>query len=474
MPQQSRSYKILVYSLVFFSGFANLATEIIGPRLIASLFGSTTIIWAIIISVTLIGISVGYFIGGRVKQVRVVRLLPWFLFANAGWLLVLSWLIWKIPAEFASVGYLAIGITSVIAFFPPAVLFSITSPLAISLLALDRPKEELSIEVGNIYALGTLGSVLGALSAAFVLIPYVGLSASLKIFAILATLFGLVFLPSKRRLIGIPLLIVFLILPQPVYLWGQDLGLTLLAQREGYYQTIRVFTDNINFVQMNLGPTFHTQMRLIDKEPVFGYAAQMIRLAGDVKGKQILIVGGAGHTQARALEKRGASVTEVEIDPFVIQLSDQFFGKIHGPVVVSDGRTYLNRDLGKRFDFIFVDAFDSLASVPPQLITHEFFQAADQAMKPDGRLIYNFIGVQEGPRSNSYQAISATIASIFADTRAYSFDQEELSNIILLASQTEMEDVDFPKAPASGRILTDDLNPAEIYFEQARAGYYFH
>ncbi len=463
----------LIYSLVFFSGFANLATEIIGPRLVASLFGSTTIIWAIIISVTLIGISIGYLLGGRVKQSQVLKVFPVILSLNAAWLLLISWFIWKIPGSFASIGYPAIALTSFIAFFPSAVLFSMTSPLAISLLALDRPKDDISKEVGNIYALGTLGSVLGALMAAFVLIPFVGLSTSLKIFALLALLYALLLISSRARVGVLVLIAAFLVFPQPEYRWGEDMGLTLLAQAEGYYQTIRVFTDNNTFIQMNLGPTFHTRMRLEDQEPVFGYAAQMVDLAGDVNGKKILIIGGAGHTQARALEKRGATVIEVEIDPFVVSLSDQYFGEIEGPVIVTDGRTYLNQLEDGIFDYIFVDAFDSLASVPPQLITLEFFQSVSQALTPDGRLIFNFIGVPQGAKSNSFHAVSATLSKVFKDTRASILEGEMLMNIMFVASQTSLADIGFPRAPADGSILTDDLNPAEIYFEQARAGYYF-
>ncbi|MFW5691445.1 MAG: hypothetical protein ACOCXZ_02980, partial [Chloroflexota bacterium] len=61
---------LAIYALVFFGGFANLAAEIIGPRMFASLFGNTNIVWAVMISVTLVGLSVGYTIGGRVQQAR--------------------------------------------------------------------------------------------------------------------------------------------------------------------------------------------------------------------------------------------------------------------------------------------------------------------------------------------------------------------------------------------------------------------
>jgi hypothetical protein len=47
---------------------------------------------------------------------------------------------------------------------------------------------------------------------------------------------------------------------------------------------------------------------------------------------------------------------------------------------------------------------------------------------------------------------------------------ERIQNIIFLASGNEITDMSFQKAPVDGRVLTDDLNPIEVYLEQARAG----
>ena len=225
-------------------------------------------------------------------------------------------------------------------------------------------------------------------------------------------------------------------------------------------------------MRMDLGPTLQTKMSLGEKEPLYPYAQEMVVLAGDVQGKSILIIGGAGHTQARALEKRGALVTEIEIDPFVIKMSDQYFGKIAGPVLEVDGRAYLEGLRDVKFDLILVDAFDGLGTIPTQLTTQEFFQAAKRALTPDGRLIYNFIGIAEGPGSNSFRALCATLASVFADTRASEVAGEELMNLILIASQAEMADIVYPPAPKDGFVLTDDLNPVEIFFVQALGDYY--
>ena len=87
ITQTRKIRPLIIYTFVFFSGLANLATEIIGPRLIASLFGNTTVIWATIISVTLLGISLGYYLAGRVAYQRAFHVLSAVLLLNAFWLL---------------------------------------------------------------------------------------------------------------------------------------------------------------------------------------------------------------------------------------------------------------------------------------------------------------------------------------------------------------------------------------------------
>lgn len=190
---------LMIYAFVFFSGFANLATEIIGPRLFAPLFGSTTLIWAAIISVTLLGISLGYFVGGRVPREKIPRLLPMILILNALWLLGISWLVWRVPGRLLNLGYISILIVASFAFIVPSLLFSMASPLSITMLSVDRSPEWISRIVGNILAIGTLGSILGALLAAFSLIPWVGLSTSLKIFAVCSVFFAAYFSSKKLR-----------------------------------------------------------------------------------------------------------------------------------------------------------------------------------------------------------------------------------------------------------------------------------
>lgn len=462
--------QVYYYGLVFFCGFANLATEIIGPRMVASMFGNTTEIWAIIISITLIGISVGYFIGGRVPVARIPQVLPLVLIGNAVWLVLVGWVIWLVPAGAVDVGYVTVFVTAFAAFFLPAVLFSTVSPMVVGMLTATQRN------VGNIYSFGTVGSVAGALLAAFILIPFVGLTASLRLFALILVALAVIFLILRRTSIkfsGAPTLLVLALvvgLPQPSYQWESNL--TLLEQTEGYYQTIRVYTDNQKMVMLHLGPSFQAEMDLQTKEPLFGYARTMVEISGDVSGKHLLIIGGAGHTMARMLERQGAEVVEVEIDPRVVEVSDRHFGPIQGQVVVTDGRAYIESS-EDTFDIIYIDAFDGSVSVPPQLVTREFFEVARRRLNLGGRLMFNFIGHPQGPRSASVEAFAATLKAVFPYVEVSDAEEERLVNLVFVASMEPVDDIPYADAPWDGQVLTDDLNPIDVLLRQAREGIYY-
>jgi len=458
----------IIFLFVFFSGFASLATEIIGPRLFSSLFGYTTQIWAAIISVTLLGISVGYYLGSRIPRERIPHYIPNVLLLNALWLLGISWIIWIIPNAWLEFGFLSVLLLAILSFFVPSVLFSMASPTSITLLSENRSPEWITRLVGSILAIGTLGSVLGALLAAYYLIPWIGLTTSLRIFAAGSVLFAIYFLSRKFRLASSPLIIFCLIIPQPSYHWASDL--TLLEQREGYYQTIRVFSDGISSVQMNLGPTYQAVLELETGEPAFPIYKQIIEKMGDVSGKKILIIGGAGHTIARSLEKRSAQIVEVEIDPFIVEMSDQYFGPIQGEVIIADGRAYVDQVYKNQFDIVMLDAFNDAYYVPPQLTTVEFYQSVDRILKPGGRLFINLIGIPSGPLSDSFTSLSTTISQVFLDVRASQTQGDSIRNIMIIASNQEMVKINFNKAPDNGVILTDDLNPIEIFLQQAITG----
>src|SRR6266508_2151886 len=139
-------------AVVFLAGAATLSTEIAASRLLAPFFGSSTIVWANVIGLTLVYLSVGYWFGGRLADRR-----------PSG----------AVLGRIVLVAALALAVVP----FVSRPFLGTVSPFAIR-LALPTV-ERAGTVAGRLYALSTIGSIVGTFASALVAIPIVGTQRTL-------------------------------------------------------------------------------------------------------------------------------------------------------------------------------------------------------------------------------------------------------------------------------------------------------
>src|SRR5512141_2178542 len=126
---------------VFISGMTTLAAELAASRLIGNVFGTSNLVWASIIGLILIYLTVGYFLGGKWADANptpaaMYRVLAWGAF-TLGLVPYIAGPVLRSAAtafEVLQIGILGISFVVVLVLFcVPVTLLGTVSPFAIRL-----------------------------------------------------------------------------------------------------------------------------------------------------------------------------------------------------------------------------------------------------------------------------------------------------------------------------------------------------
>jgi len=158
-----RSQHRYIYFTVFVSGMTTLAAELSASRLIGNVFGTSNLVWAAIISLILIYLTAGYFIGGRWADRSpyprtMYSVLAWGAFTLGIVPYVAQPVLLAAATAFdgLQVGVLFGSFVAVLILFSvPVTLLGMVSPFAIRLCMNDTTRAG-NIS-GDIYAVSTLG-----------------------------------------------------------------------------------------------------------------------------------------------------------------------------------------------------------------------------------------------------------------------------------------------------------------------------
>lgn len=482
--------RALTYGTVFFTGAAVLVVEIIGTRFLAPFYGANLYSWSALISVTLLALAVGYWIGGRLADSRgSPALLDGVIALAAGFVAAVPPLAHALADPLAAAGpRLGVLASALVSFGPSLTLLGMITPIAVRLAAPDFA--HVGRSVGSIYAFSTAGSIAGALVAGFLLLPAVRVSRICY-----AVAFALAALAAARALARtrLPALSVLplvalaaggaLIAAAPAAAPEVAGNFRVTAVYPSFYGTVKVLEDSavrylvIDGMCQN-AQTIAERTSVLPYVSVFGVLPYL-----HPDGRDLLLIGLGAGDMVRILAEFGIRTTAVEIDPVVAQAAFRHFGLRPEEVelVFDDGRAYLRR-APARFDFVIVDAFAG-GSPASHLFSREAFAEMRAALRESGVLGVNIIA-----RSTTDPVVAdlaETIGSVFPYRLAVSTAPQpsELGNVIFFASDRPIRlPSNLAPPPADvrlkrflerlprmqleigerrGRVLTDDFNPLE-------------
>jgi hypothetical protein len=185
---------LLVLTDVITLGFVTLGFEMVASRILTPLFGSDIYTWATIISIAVGGLMLGYFFGGvvadRYASFLVAAIIKLATAAYLGFVYLIADA--HLEAFIANItdDTTALFVSGAIVCFPPLFVLGMYSPLSVRLL-LGDPQDAGKVS-GGLFAVSSLGNIVGTIVTTFILIPTVGTRAITGGFAVFLLVSGLV------------------------------------------------------------------------------------------------------------------------------------------------------------------------------------------------------------------------------------------------------------------------------------------
>lgn len=478
----TRGHAGVYLAFIFLTGAVTLALELLASRVMTPYFGVSLYIWTGILSITLVALSLGYYLGGRLTGTgaseRVGRLEFHFLLMPALSSLAISVSCLAYPITFSALAGFSLVVGSLVAcmvlLFAPLVAVSAMNPLLIAIQRFSGSSTEQMGDSGSglVFFTSTVGSVIGVFVTAFVFIPnftnfnsIVFLAIVLAAISLLGTLRPGAIQPGQRRSLRVAgsaaLAVGVAILSfSSTYLkkeesiaFGGNLW-TIEREYTSLFGNTKIIAirppgqdRNVVRVMTNDGLTMNTVDAWGRSLSPFTYALEYMAVGLRPDAAKVLVLGlGAGVVPMR-MAARGAEVDVVEINPDYLDAAVDYFDfdPTKARVIETDARTFV-RDCREEYDVVVLDLFQG-DGVPDYLLTREFFADVAGCMGPSGVAVFNTLAAV-GHLDVYYDVVKtvrAELPALLMFHEEVRTDRVEL-NVYLAAARTELVwDFELPR-----------------------------
>ncbi len=403
---------------LFITSACGLIVEIVAGRMLAPYVGMSLYTWTAIIAVVLAGLSIGHWVGGVLAAPHVnakigSRRVAWALGFGAISTLASLVLIKTVSGHLvqSSMGLVPIIVMLATAlFFLPSFFVGIVSPI-LTKITIDESNHHGGRIIGRMYALGTLGSIAGTLSAGYFFISWIGSSGTIIMVAAIYAIMSLLFaIADQFRFLMVAVVGSGGVLLATV---GDGIGaFHSPCDIESDYFCIRINSHESADIGTSRIMTLDHLVNSINVKndpglllsPSVHFVDEYTKARFGNKSPDAFFIGGGGFTLPRAWanDYKNTKIIVAEIDPAVTMAAKNllwFNASAPGiNIIHQDGRLALQKSPPRPiYDVVFGDAFLGV-SIPPHLVSLEFHDEIARRLKPNGFYAINVVDRGSNPK----------------------------------------------------------------------------
>lgn len=408
--------KLLLLTLI--EGGLVMLLETASPIVVAPVLGHSVMVWAIMLSLSVGALALGYFLGSWFTRKERNYVFLMRLFTVNGFLILSGYMLLHLQNGSGSnlvsafFSYLIILFVLVL----PLILFGSSTPVIIALI--QQEQGDGSGVAGKMFSNSTFGGIVFSLLTGYWFIDSFGVGNTILLAVILSVLMPLSCFLSIGKIPSAGI--------SGAMVMGSFVLMTLKPglPETGNFKTLHFsegITGQLIVADFKEGSRMLRtllinrmgQTKLIIEEKCSGWPyVNYLTSAASIypPGSKTLVLGlGGGVVSRQIADSLGHSVDAVELDQRIVDLSEKYFNFWSTRITTysDDARRYVKK-CKTRYDFIVLDIFNG-EIMPSHGLSVEAFSDIDRILKPGGLVAVNFNGFLSGREGTAGRSLIRTI-----------------------------------------------------------------
>ncbi len=461
-----------ILALILVSGANAFYYEVLWTRMLSHVMGGSIYAFATMLAAFLTGIALGGGLAGPLARDRERAALAFAGTQALIAVLSIGVYLWMGPLIPESRSTATMAGMAVAVMLPATIFIGATFPLAVRILA--RTEREAGEATARIYSWNTVGAILGAVLAGFVLIPALGFEGSIKLAVCVnlgLALWAAAFVgrpgPAWSGAAAAALLLVITVWnparPQAVIGSGGFEGMTSGSQQELFFAVGRSSTvymaETRGTFELRTNGLPEASVVVRGAPPILHSQAWLTAMpvAARPEAESVLVIGFGGGVAVEGVPSSVEEIDVIELEREVINANRLLAGRraadpLEDPrlnLIINDARNAL-RLTEKTWDVIVSQPSHPWTAGASHLFTREFAGLVKEHLNPGGVFLQwmNSEFLDEG----LLRTLAATVLDTFENVRVYA----TTGTVLLFLASDEPLDIERTVL-RTGQPLTSDL-----------------